>query len=94
MWKVNQFEAVLKALLAGALKTVSGGLQVVVSVLNLVCPPFFFLSSSSGWAEILERGCKFPFQGNCFCLVETSRFSAVIGWGQGAVKGGFQHSCL
>lgn len=92
MWKVNQFEAVLKALLVGALKKVSGGLQVVVSVLNVVCCLFF---SALKWiGEILERGCKFPFQGNCFCLVETSRFSAVIGWGQGAVKGGFQHSCL
>lgn len=93
MWKVNQFEAVLKALLAGALKTGSGGLQVVLSVLNVVCPNFFF-PPSSGWAIILERGCKFPFQGNCFCLVETSRFSAVIGWWRGTVKGGFQHSCL
>lgn len=42
MWKVNQFEAVLKALLVGALKKVSGGLQVVVSVLNVVCCLFFF----------------------------------------------------
>lgn len=82
-----------KALLAGALKLVSDGYPVG-SVLNIffVLTFFLLLLLSKEWAKVLGREGKFLFQGNCFCLVESTRFSAVTVLGVCA-KGGFDHSC-
>lgn len=66
----------LKALLAGAVKSVSDG-PPRLSVLNTSFCQFFLFLSWRVWANILEREGQFLLQGNCFCLVETTEFSAV-----------------